>query len=34
LLSEALPGKKQAFAFPVAVLLVGRNRCADGLPLL
>jgi len=30
LLSEALPGKKQAVAFPVALLFVGRERCAGG----
>jgi hypothetical protein len=38
LLRQALPGKKHAFAFPVAFLLVGRDRyarrLADGLPLL
>jgi len=34
LLSEAFSGKKQAFAFPVAFLLVGGKRCAGGFPLL
>ena len=34
LLSEVFPGKKQAFAFPVALLVLGRDRWVDGLPLL
>lgn len=34
LLREPLPGKKQAIVFPVALLLLGRNRRADGLALL
>src|SRR5712671_6783384 len=34
LLSEAFSGKKQALAFPVALLLVGRDRRGEGLPLL
>ena len=34
LLREALPGKKQALAFPVTLLLVERDRCAGGSPLL
>src|ERR1700687_3481483 len=34
LLSEAFSGKKQACAFPVALLLVGRDRRGEGLPLL
>ncbi|MGA7849171.1 MAG: hypothetical protein WCA13_08680 [Terriglobales bacterium] len=33
LLPEAFPGKKQTLAFTVTLLLVGRERCASGLPL-
>ena len=34
LLSEAFPGQKQTLAFPVALLFAGRDRWADGFPLL
>jgi hypothetical protein len=34
LLREASTGKKQTLAFPVALLLVGRDRCGRGFPLL
>ena len=34
LLREASAGKKQALAFPVALLLLWQDRCADGLPPL
>jgi len=30
LFGEPLPGKKQALVFPVALLLLGRDRVADG----
>jgi hypothetical protein len=33
LLDEASAGKMQALAFPVALLLAGRQRRAVGLPL-
>jgi len=34
LLREAMPRKKEALAFPVALLLLGRDWGADGFPLL
>ena len=34
LLGEAFVRKTQAFAFPVAFLLLGRDWCGDGVPPL
>jgi len=34
LLREASAGKKQALAFAIALLLLGRDRCANGFPPL